>query len=450
MSPYSDAFLQAMKCLLKEDYEAFFNALSQPTPTSLRLNPFKPLAQNPLGTPVPWAPEGVYLPERPSFALDPLWHAGGYYVQEASSMFLRQALLQVFNSLEAPLCLDLCAAPGGKSSHIASLLPVSGMLVCNEVIPSRASVLKENLSKWGSTNTFITRNEVRDFQSLTGLFDLILLDAPCSGEGLFRKDPQAVSEWSEKAVQRCADRQRQLLAQAWECLSEGGFLVYSTCTYNRTENEDILHWASAKFSLRFIEIPIQPDWHVQPSSDLPGYRFYPHKLNGEGLFMAIVQKTGSSSRHSPNSRKKPLPFSTAARKDTERVANWLLTTEGEWIRKADRLLFLPEGGTELLEKLASVLQLLHAGTEVANVFHGQQVPLPGLALSSLLHPKAFPHTTLTLEEALHFLRKEDIPIAHPGWSRAMYQGLTLGFVKKSADKVSNYYPKEWRLRMQLA
>ena len=281
--------------------------------TSIRFNPAKTETQNreqainnnestgenstrhfPLTTRIPWSSNGHYLPSRPSFTFDPLFHAGLYYVQEASSMFLEQALKQTVDLSQPLRVLDLCAAPGGKSTLIQSLISKESLLVSNEVIKSRAVVLEENMIKWGSANVVITNNDPAHFARLENYFDVIVIDAPCSGSGLFRRDPEAINEWSENNVQLCSNRQQRIIADVWPALKQDGILVYSTCSYSAAEDEAILDWMMEGFTLEGVRLKVEPAWQiietVSEKHQLYGYRFYPDKLKGEGLFIAAVQK----------------------------------------------------------------------------------------------------------------------------------------------------------------
>ncbi|GAB3814418.1 hypothetical protein GCM10028895_07510 [Pontibacter rugosus] len=230
------------------------------------------------------------LPTRTSFfTLDPLLHAGAYYVQEASSMFLEQALKQSIDLDESLHVLDLCGAPGGKSTHLASLISKDSLLVANEVIRSRASILAENVTKWGSGNVLVTSNDPREFSRLPDFFDVMVIDAPCSGEGMFRKDHAAVGEWSEENVNLCAQRQQRILMDVWDALKPGGLLIYSTCTWNEKENEENIAWLAAQEGVESIKLEVQPEWGIIPTqlNGLEGYRFYPHRVQGEGFLWLL-------------------------------------------------------------------------------------------------------------------------------------------------------------------
>jgi len=285
MQALPDAFIKEMQQLLgKEGLAQYQLALQQPAPTSIRYNPFKQHEPAKALEAVTWSDHAYYLPERPSFTLDPLFHAGVYYVQEASSMFVGQAVEQLFPEQQPLRVLDLCAAPGGKSTHLLSVLPPGSLLVANEVIRSRYQVLSQNLSKWGLANIIATNHDSSDFSKLEGFFDLILVDAPCSGEGLFRKDKRAIQEWSPEAVSLCAGRQKRILGNIVPALAPGGILLYSTCTYNRQENDENAEWLNNTFQLLPEPIETQPDWKVEQRSQ--AYQFYPHRNKGEGFYLA--------------------------------------------------------------------------------------------------------------------------------------------------------------------
>ena len=243
------------------EWSDFVNAHRQPSPISIRMNPNK-VAQQELKPSIPWTQYGYYLTDRPSFTLDPTFHAGKYYVQEASSMFLEQAFIQAANGTTHLNVLDLCAAPGGKSTHLLSLMDQNSLLVSNEVIQSRSAILSENLQKWGHSNVVVTNNDPKDFQRLPGFFDVIVVDAPCSGEGLFRKDPGAMKEWSEDSVALCSKRQRRILSDVWPALKTGGILIYSTCTYNSEENEENLRWLQQEYEVESIPLKMKAEWGI--------------------------------------------------------------------------------------------------------------------------------------------------------------------------------------------
>ena len=432
------------------DYQAFVEAHAQPAPVSIRVNSRKKYVANENWQAVAWSEAGYYLPVRPAFALDPLWHAGAYYVQEASSMFLEHILKTLLPTLDKPVALDLCAAPGGKSVILSDALPQGSLLIANEIIRTRANILAENLIKRGRGNAIVTNNDPKDFEQLPDFFDVMLIDAPCSGEGMFRKDPEAVQEWSEYAVSQCALRQKQILSQVWGSLREEGYLIYSTCTYNRTENEEILEWLCETHHAESIKIALPPDWHIEKSVTplAEGYRFFPQRLAGEGLFMAVLQKKERSSR---SGRKPPKPVLTLlSKKEKETVGHFVIHPEGgDWAKFQEKVLFLPADTRPLAEKIFQKLWVVHAGVQVAEFFHHKINPSESLALFDEINTEIFENQALDLPVALAFLRKEEIEIREgsQGWVLVSYENTPLGWVKKSGNKTTNHYPKEWRLRL---
>lgn len=287
----SDFVTRTRSLLGEEQFEKLYEALQHDTPVSIRLNRNKCKSVPAESTSIPWCETGYYLNARPTFTFDPLFHAGSYYVQEASSMFVEQALRQYVHT--PVVMLDLCAAPGGKSTLARSVLPEGSMLVANEVMRNRSQVLAENLIKWGDEGVIVTNNDPADFTPLEAVFDVILTDVPCSGEGMFRKDPVAVDEWSIDNVTVCWQRQRRILKDIWSCLKPGGLLIYSTCTYNREENEDNVAWISCELGAEVLPVAVQEEWNITGNltgSDFPVYRFLPHRTVGEGLFLAVLRK----------------------------------------------------------------------------------------------------------------------------------------------------------------
>jgi 16S rRNA C967 or C1407 C5-methylase (RsmB/RsmF family) len=307
-------FVRETRQLMGEErFSRFMAAFDEDAPVSIRLNPLKASLAD--GENVPWCPEGIYLSGRPQFTFDPLLHAGCYYVQEAASMFITHVLRSLITFHCSLLTshfslLDLCAAPGGKSTALRSVLPEDCVLVSNEPIPTRAQILLENITKWGARNCIVTNNYPRDFKKAKARFDLILCDVPCSGEGMFRKDPATISEWSLQNVEKCWRLQREIVADAWECLNPGGILIYSTCTYNIKENEENVRWIMETYDAEPIAIPTEPSWHITgsllPGFEAPVYRFIPGITRSEGLFMCVLRKKGVLS----GSARKNIPLKT--------------------------------------------------------------------------------------------------------------------------------------------
>ena len=292
-----------------ERFEQYMQAFQEEAPVSIRLNPAKTAGTSVAGGErVPWCRNGYYLSGRPNFTFDPLLHAGCYYVQEASSMFLDEVLRQWLpslcaatkqqptgNSSMAPLlALDLCAAPGGKSTLLRSALPEGSTLFSNEPNPKRASILAENIAKWDWPGCLVTNNYPRDYRKSKLLFDVVLCDVPCSGEGMFRKDEATIGEWSSANVEKCRQLQRDIVSDAWQCLREGGLMIYSTCTLNTQENEENILWMQQELGAEVLPVKTQTDWHITgsllPGFTSPVYRFIPGLTRGEGLFMAVMRK----------------------------------------------------------------------------------------------------------------------------------------------------------------
>ena len=451
---FPTTFTDRMQRLLGKDYDAFLVALQEAPPVSVRLNPAKNTAAPALPR-VPWTAHGYYLPARPAFTLDPLLHAGTYYVQEASSMFLEQALKQAVD-LKQPLhVLDLCGAPGGKSTHLANLISADSLLVSNEVIRSRASILAENVAKWGSGNVLVTSNDPRDFGRISNFFDVMVVDAPCSGEGMFRKEAKAVDEWSEENVKLCAQRQQRILTDVWDALKPGGVLIYSTCTWNEQENEANMAWLAGQEQAESLHIKLQPEWGVVPSREqgVEGYRFYPHRVQGEGFFMCVIRKAGEApGADHGKSKKRKYKLTQAGKKEQALVQEWLLQPERYiWLQHGEVISALPATLFEAADEIYQNLYVIYAGTEVAEVKGKKLKPLQGLALSQHLNKAAFVTAELDLEQAVRYLRKEDISLGGSGndWVLLQYKNIPLGWAKQVGNRMNNYYPKEWRIRMDL-
>jgi len=466
-----ETFLQAMQELLsEEEFTTLCEAISaQPSPTSLRLNPAKlsPEEEKILrstGSPVPWCPEGIYLSQRPQFTTDPLWHAGTYYVQEASSMFLAHVLR--CHAGDSPVqCLDLCAAPGGKTTTALSALPAGSKMVCNEIDRKRARILAENIQKWGSPDVIVTSNTPADFGRLRHTFDVILTDVPCSGEGMFRKDPKAIEDWSPAKVRNCAALQHEILAAVWPALKPGGLLVYSTCTFNIQENEEMFSYICDTLGAEALTVPTEKEWHIHPplAGTIPCYRFMPHFTQGEGLFMAVCRKHNDENccparpmtdkKIKKSGRTSSRPFPTPDSKKAAAIAAAWLKKSGDYrfeTAEEGTLRAIPTHMADLHRLLSShSFYLLQSGIEVAAIKGKDLIPAQGLALSTDFSPHAFDSIEISLEEALSYLRRES-PVLPPetpkGYVLLCYRGHPLGFVKNIGTRCNNLYPQEWRIR----
>ena len=460
-----EAFIEDIKpYLTAQELEPFVHALTNSEQTtSIRYNRAK--CSTKTGLPIGWNDEdGVYLDERPNFTLDPLMHAGCYYVQEASSQFVTHVLRSLVK--EPVTALDLCAAPGGKSTAMLSVLPEGSQLVSNEIDRRRARILSENITKWGWPNVSVTCNAPADYRSLTHLFDLILTDVPCSGEGMFRKDKGAVKDWSLQKVKECVALQREILDSIWPTLKPGGILVYSTCTFNVHEDEEMLAYICETLGAEALEIPTEAAWQIHPPliGHYPCYRFMPHFTKGEGLFMAVVCKNGkdeeqthshkgfnnrkgASKPFAKNDRNKPIidlkKIGPTLLSQLDCEATMELTEEGT-------LRAIPIGHKDLHDVLMSQgLYLLQSGIEIGTIKGRDIIPAHALALSIVRKESAFPTVEVDLDTALNYLRHEAIILdtdAPTGYVIVTYQSHALGFVKNLGKRSNNLYPQEWRIR----
>ena len=392
---------------------------------SIRLNPSKPITGE--GSQVPWCAQGRYLEQRPVFTLDPLFHAGCYYVQEASSMFLEQAVKAIGASEGPILALDLCAAPGGKTTHLTSLLHPGSLVVANEVMPARHAALLENLWKWGAPNTMVTGSKTADFADLGETFDLIVVDAPCSGEGMFRKDPFARRQWSAALVKQCSITQRSVVDHAWRALRPGGALIYSTCTWEREENEEQLLRLIDNAQAEPIIVPSEASWNIERTD--AGLRFYPHRSRGEGFFISVVRKPGTLEAHRSHPTK------------PDRIdipcGEVMCSLSSEWF--------------STWERLSRSLRTLAAGVPVGVRGASDAVtPHPAACLSSSPeHHQQFGVLELDHAASLRYLRGEALTATGAsGYRRVVHQGFGLGLVKGAGNRWNNLHPKSWRIRMR--
>lgn len=439
-----EAFIKSTQNLPEIDFDALANALDSIPPTSVRVN--NKMEYRPSDEKVPWCDTGYYLPERPLFTADPLFHAGVYYVQEASSMFLRQAVKQHFPN--AGTVLDLCAAPGGKSTLLSQSLPESSILVSNEIIRSRAYILAENLIKWGNPNIVVANNEPKDFANLPGFFDAIVVDAPCSGEGMFRKDPGAIQEWSEYNVRLCAERQREILTSVWNSLKTNGILVYSTCTYNREENEDNVRWICEELEAELLTVDLNGNSDITVSDF--GYRFYPHKTKGEGFFLSVLRKNAQVSGTIKNKKEDKKGIKFVTKNDIKTLTlqeqdRWTIIIENNLVKAYDKNRLVD------FQAINKQLKCMHSGLLLGEIKGSDFIPGAGMALSKKLDKNSIETVDVDYETAILFLRKEAIflPDAKKGYLLITYKDQGLGWVKNMGNRCNNLYPQEWRIRMKL-
>lgn len=436
-----EQFVARTQALLGNEYADFELALASTAPTSIRINSKKNLV--PSNEKVAWCDRAYYLPERPLFTADPLLHAGAYYVQEASSMFLTEAVLQYMQIAET--VLDLCAAPGGKSTLLRQFLPADCLLVSNEIVRSRAYVLAENLSKWGHENVFVSNNASEDFEALGTFFDAIVVDAPCSGEGMFRKDKTAIEEWSVANVEMCVKRQREILENIWQCLKPGGTLVYSTCTYNRAENEENMAWMCEEMEAEILEIENVNDKIVK--SDI-GYRFYPHRTKGEGFYMAVLRKNHDTKyKNKQNINLKNIKTQSAPVSDIKlrNFSDYIYLNDSNYLRA------YPKQKFEQFMFLQKNLRTIDSGLLMFEQKAKDFIPTQQLALSTNIDETNIVSETLNYEQTIRFLRKESIQLAsnEKAFVLLKYDDINIGWVKNLGNRSNNLYPQNWRIRMQL-
>lgn len=453
---YSQDFLRILDDILPEsERDALLSALGREPQVSVRFNPAVADAESmvleSLGCKsdgrVPWAERAVYLDHRPQFILDPLLHQGCYYVQEASSMFLEQA---VSTCVSGPVrALDLCAAPGGKSTLLASLLPQGSLLVSNEIQRGRAQILAENMTKWGRPGVMVTCNSPKQIGNSALMFDLIAVDAPCSGEGMFRKDDVAIADWSLQNVEMCASRQRQIIEDIWPALKPGGYLIYSTCTFNRYEDEDNVQWIIDRFGATAIPINVSSNWNIIGSlthDSLPAYHFMQHRTRGEGFFLCLLRKPEGACR-SVNLR--PLRTDPAV---PALCREWLEPKgEYEFFIKESSVYALPRALAPDMRQVAQELYALVPGVEVAVLKGRDWVPAHALAMSFALNRDSFNTVEVTRQQALAYLHCDALHLddAPRGIVLLTYNDIPLGFAKNIGNRANNMYPQEWRIRISV-
>ena len=429
--------------------------LTEPS-TSVRMNPFKLSECEYEAKPIGWSDGGYTLVSRPSFTLDPKFHAGAYYVQEASSQFAGYVMEQAMGGKEAcrgRKILDMCAAPGGKSTHYASLVGREGLVVANEINRSRCAVLADNARKWGIGNMIITCNDSSRYVAVERWFDAVAVDAPCSGEGMFRKLDEAVEQWSEANVEMCAERQWEIVQNAFEALSEGGVLLYSTCTFNRSEDEGVVERLLEAYGEELESAPkieVQSAWGVKCGEVgcFQTFRFFPHNLSGEGMFMAVAKRKGepSAKRKLPKSKRQLLQ--AVDRKSCDELSKWVSSeSEMRYFVAGETIYGCRKEYYEVIDALSGVLSVVYSGVAMGQIFKGKLKPDPALAFYVDLNQEAVASRDLNREDALSFLRKQDISaqLFEDGINLVRYEGLPLGFVKRVGARVNNMYPNSLRI-----
>lgn len=438
----SQEFIGQLQGLLPDEWEALVESITASEPSvAVRVNEARG-AKVPAGARrVPWCAEGFYLADRPAFTFDTDWHAGHYYVQDASSMFITHVIKHFVH--EPVRYLDLCAAPGGKTTAAMQALPQRSLIVANEIVPPRARVLADNVIRWGNPRCVVTSNTPANLGKFSGFFDVIATDVPCSGEGMMRKDDEAVAQWSPALVEQCAQRQREILADVWPALRPGGLLIYSTCTYNRKENEEIADFIVSELGATSLEVPVETAWKIQPAIGSPRhcYRFMPHRVDGEGLFMTVFRKAGEGPRQDIRIKEKN------AKKVDETCKPWLAKPQDYIIdQQGDLTIAVPQDIGREVAALRASLNVLHAGVELATVMGRKMVPHHALAMSTARADGAFPVCEVDYPTALRYLRGESITVDGPrGHVLVAHQGAVLGFANNLGNRANNLYPKPQRI-----
>ena len=420
--------------------DEFLQALETTSPVSIRLNPEKPMHPLPASGSIPWCRNGYYLHARPVFTLDPLFHAGCYYVQEAGSMLIEQLLQPELPSLSAATVLDACAAPGGKSTHLLSLLDKDSVIVSNEIIPGRNKTLRYNLAKWGHPNKIVTQSETARWSESAARFNLILVDAPCSGEGLFRRDPEAAKEWSLQQTQQCVQRQEIILDELVPLLKEGGLLLYSTCTYNPAENDDQIARLLEAYSFEVIS-GVPPEGIVATRF---GWQAYPHKVASEGFYCCLLRYTGQEKRVS---KIKATEVSSLNDKKIN-YRKWLKPSEEINAWTLQQQVYFAGANTQEFMQLLHGIYIREFGVPGGEIKGNDLIPSFSLALSTIVNDQ-LPGIDLTEEESIEFLKCGNLHAASSihGWHLMRYQQHGLGWAKKIGQRWNNYHPREFRILM---
>lgn len=440
-------FIKNIQFLLGESSTEYFESLQQEEITSIRYHPkHKERLDKDLET-IPWEPNGQYLSNRPNFALDPSWHAGIYYVQESSSMLTGFVCKNLFNS---PIkALDLCAAPGGKTTHLQSVLPKDSLLISNELIPKRNQTLVENSQKWGYSHHIITKGSAEDFKSLETYFDLVVVDAPCSGEGLFRKHPEAMEEWSEENVKTCAFRQTKILHDIISSIKIGGYLCYSTCTFQKSENEDQITNLLNTGLFELVEIDAKGLTGVQDGFIKGTLRCWPHLVKGSGFFIALLKKIAHSPTQNSFSKNRHWNWQTIKKIDPAVEKILQIDSSLQLYQSGEYLKIFPKKYHYDLLNIAENIPITHCGIDAGYLRKGLFFPSYHLIYTGLIHPRIPIWNTEDKEIALDYLRKKDIQVNEDfpnGWAIISWNGISLGWFKKAQNRINNYYPTHWMLR----
>lgn len=436
-----EVFVQRIKQTKGIDYQSFFNSLEETPPVSVRTHPVKSNDAFSENEKVSWCALGRYLKERPVFTLDPLFHSGTYYVQEAGSMLIEQLFNIALEGIPEPLVLDLCASPGGKTTHLLSHLNGKGLLVSNETISKRNQILLHNIIKWGYMNSIVTQSGAEAFQSSGIQFDLVLVDAPCSGEGLFRKDPEACRHWSKEQAELCSIRQKGILENIIDAVKPGGYLIYSTCTYGENENDLQAKLLIEKYG--FVNCTPTPPNGIMATTS--GWQAWPHLVKSEGFWCTLLQKPDVSVKKSEKRLRheiKTVKF--------DQAQNWLKDpAQTDFVQQGETILAINGLVSKYLTALKTSCYIRNAGISVGTIKNKDLIPSPDIALSLELSGSIKTHN-LDRKQALHYLHGDTLLEAPEGngWFLITYENKGLGWAKYISGRWNNYYPKDWRIAMK--
>lgn len=438
-----------------KECEALCAALNTPATTAIRLHPDKGAVQPASSRPIAWSEGGYYLDERPSFTTDPAFHAGAYYVQEPSSQFVGHILKPIVARQPKLRLLDLCAAPGGKSTLYSSLVGSDGLVVANEINRQRAAILADNVRKWGVGNVTVTCNDPSHFGGFEQWFDIVAVDAPCSGEGMFRKTPEARDEWNDGSAAMCADRQLKILQDIWPTLRAGGTLLYSTCTFNRSEDEGLLErfteWVGEDEIIEAEEVAINDEWGIVCGrvGTWQTFRFMPHRAEGEGFFAAVACKSPSTGGKSRNPKSRKSIFTAPDRRTAAELERWVKDPQRfKWFAVNDTYYGYYAEHADDVKILSEVMTVIHSGVCMGQIFKGKLKPDHSLAMFIGLNINDINITEVDHSTALEFLRRGDIGVTADmaeGINLVRFEGLPLGWIKRVGNRSNNLYPNSLRI-----
>lgn len=452
MANIPQEFISTLEQYGSSTLDGLVESLALPPAVSVRCNTLKAVVRPTGCRPVAWCGNGFYLDHRQQFTFDPAMHQGLYYVQDASSMIISHIVKELTREASKPLTyLDACAAPGGKTTAAIDSLPSGSLVIANEYNSTRAAVLRENVIKWGYPACIVTRGDTARISRLENFFDIIATDVPCSGEGMFRKEPDAVAQWSRRLVSECAARQREIIDNVWSALKPGGYLIYSTCTFNRDENEEMVQYICDRYGAVSIGLPFPEDWHIAGgiSTGHRCYRFLPHMVEGEGLFVSVMRKPDGNGMPSKVKKNR-----NAAR--PVKIPGQILKTACQWIADAEKYDFtvngdnitaFPKMHSQAKDIIDACLDVIHEGVTVATIKGKDLIPSQSLLLSTALDTDAFPCHEVDYPTAIAYLRREAITLddAPRGYVIVTYGNRPLGFVKNLGNRANNLYPQEWRI-----